>query len=74
MQRVLQEIMKKKIFETWDAWSKSCLSQQPSDPAYHIEDCRILAYTGSAMAKTILEIASKSWDFENFCTTTRDIV
>ena len=26
---------------TSDTWSMSCLSQQPSDPAYYIEDCRI---------------------------------
>ena len=26
---------------TSDAWSMSCLSHQPIDPAYYIEDCRI---------------------------------
>ena len=31
----------KKILETSDAWSMSCLSNRPSDPVYHIEDCRI---------------------------------
>ena len=34
------------ILGTSDAWSISCLSQQPNptqpNPAYHIEDCRIL--------------------------------
>ena len=29
------------ILGTLDAWSISCLSQQPSDPAYYFEDCRI---------------------------------
>ena len=43
MQRILQEIMKKKkILGTSDAWSKSHLSQGPSNPAYYIGDCRIL--------------------------------
>ena len=27
---------------TSEAWSMSRLSRQPSDPAYYIEDCRIL--------------------------------
>ena len=27
---------------TSDAWSMSCLSHQPSEPAYYNEDCRIL--------------------------------
>ena len=32
---------KKMIFATSDAWLMSRFSYQPSDPAYHIEDCRI---------------------------------
>ena len=31
---------KKIILGTSDAWSMSCLSQQPSNPVYYIEDCR----------------------------------
>ena len=30
------------ILGTLDAWSMSHFSQQPSDLAYHIVDCRIL--------------------------------
>ena len=41
LQRILQEIMKKKILGTSDAWLTSCLAHQPSDPAYYIEDCPI---------------------------------
>ena len=32
----------KKILGTSDAWWMSRLSQRPSNPAYYIEDCRIL--------------------------------
>jgi hypothetical protein len=41
LQRILQEIMKKKILGTSDAWSTSHLSQGTSKPAYYILDCRI---------------------------------
>ena len=41
LQRISQEIMKKKIFGTSDTWSTSHLSQQPTKPAYYIEDCWI---------------------------------
>ena len=30
---------------TLDPWLMSRLSQQPTDPAYYIEDCRISYYT-----------------------------
>ena len=33
--------MKKNMLGTSDAWSMSRSSQQPSKPAYYIEDCRI---------------------------------
>ena len=33
--------MKKILLGTSDTWSMSCLSQQPSEPAYYIEDCWI---------------------------------
>ena len=33
LQRILQEIMKKKIIGTSDAWLTICLSNPPSDPA-----------------------------------------
>ena len=32
----------KKILGTTDTWSMSHLFNQPSKPAYYIEDCRIL--------------------------------
>ena len=55
LQRILQEIMKKKIiFGTSDAWWMSRLSQRPSDPAYYIEDCRILALSWSASIQNSL--------------------
>ena len=38
MQRILNEIMKKK--NTWNIMRRS--SKRPSNPAYYIEDCRIL--------------------------------
>ena len=41
LQRILLEIMKKKILGTSEAWSVSHSSQRPSEPAYYIEDCRI---------------------------------
>ena len=41
LQRILQEIMEKKIFGTSNTWSMSHSSQQPSLQAYYIEDCRI---------------------------------
>ena len=37
-----EEIMKKIILGTSDAWSMSRSSLRPSDPAYYIEDCWIL--------------------------------
>ena len=45
LQRILQEIMKKKIIlGTSDTWSTSCLSHQLSNPPYCIEDCWIFGY------------------------------
>ena len=32
----------KKLFGTLDAWSMRQSSQGPSNPAYYIEDCRVL--------------------------------
>ena len=40
LQRILQEIMKKIILGTSDAWSMSHSSQRPSEPVYYIEDCQ----------------------------------
>ena len=45
LQRILQEIMKKIILGTSDAWSTICLSHRPSDPAYYIVNWRI-SYRG----------------------------
>ena len=36
-----KKLWKKIILGTSDAWSMRRSSHQPSDPAYHIEDCRI---------------------------------
>ena len=49
LQRILQEIMKKKILGTSETWSMSHLFQRPSDPAYYIEDCRILTNGGQQL-------------------------
>ena len=38
---------KKKILGTSDSWSTSRLSHRPSEPAYHIVDCRIFRPSGS---------------------------
>ena len=43
LQRILQEIMKK-MLGTSDTWSMSSLSHRTSDPAYYIEDWRILKW------------------------------
>ena len=43
LQRILQEIMKKLILGTSDAWSMRQSSHRPSNPAYYIEDCWILS-------------------------------
>ena len=43
LQKFLKEIMKKIIPGTSDAWSMTQSSHRPSNPAYYIEDCRILA-------------------------------
>ena len=53
LQRILQEIMKKIMFGTSDAWLMSCLSQQPREPAYYIGDCRILFYCGSMQQRPL---------------------
>ena len=43
MKQFLQRNYEKKIIlGTSDAWSTSRWSHRPSDPAYYIEDCRIL--------------------------------
>ena len=36
LKRIWQEIMKKTMLETSDAWSTIHLSHRPSDPAYYI--------------------------------------
>ena len=41
LERILQEIMKKIMLGTSDAWSMRRSFHRPSDPAYYIEDCRI---------------------------------
>ena len=44
LQRILQEIMKKIILGTSDAWLMRRSSHRPTDPAYYIEDCRIFIW------------------------------
>ena len=47
LQRILQEIMKKIILGTSDAWAMRQSFHQPSNPTYYIENCQILAqWTG----------------------------
>ena len=58
LQRILQEIMKKIILGTSDAWSMSRSSHQPSDPAYYIEDCRIYSKEKNLLSKSCL-----SWNW-----------
>ena len=41
LQNILQEITKKIIIGTSDAWSMRWFSNPPSNPAYYIEDCHI---------------------------------
>ena len=41
LQRILQEIMKKKILGTSDPWSMSRLSQRDTEPVYYSVDYRI---------------------------------
>ena len=45
----------KKINGTSDVWSTSCLSHQPSIPAYHIADCRIFSDYPGFQPKTTPE-------------------
>ena len=44
-----------------DAWSMRQSTQRPSDPAYYIEDCRILRPLTAATA------AAKIMSFEKYC-------
>ena len=44
LQIILQEIMKKMILGTSDAWSLRRSSKQTSEPAYHIKDWRTSAW------------------------------
>ena len=41
LKKIFQEIVKKIILGTSDAWSMSPLSRRPSKPAYYIEDWQI---------------------------------
>ena len=40
--KIERNFEKKKILGTSDAWSMSRSSHRPREPAYYIEDCRIL--------------------------------
>ena len=57
MQRILQEIIKKIILGTSDAWTTIHLSQQTSKPAYYILDWRIFDYAdGQSGTKSATEL------------------
>ena len=56
LQKILQEIMKNIILGTSDAWSLRHSSQWLSDPAYYIEDCRILVKTQQVLPHFSLAI------------------
>ena len=48
----------KKMHGTSDAWSMSCLSHGPSNPAYHIEDCRISSIEKAILSLFLMKIMS----------------
>ena len=50
MQRILQEIMKKILLGTSDAWSPIHLSPRPSNPAYYIVNWRIFIQSANIQA------------------------
>ena len=53
---ILQEIMKKKILKTSDAWSTCHLSQQTSKPACYIVDCWIFSAEAGAAAHVCMKL------------------
>ena len=63
MQRILQEIMKNIILGTSDAWLMRRSSHRPSDPAYYLEDCRIL-YDIGTFSQASLKLDLKSSGLE----------
>ena len=54
--------MKKIMLGTSDAWSMNPLSHRPSEPVYHIEDCRISRcgdfgdFTGASFSEYAFEV------------------
>ena len=46
---------------TSDAWSMSRSSQQPSKPAYHIEDCRICGIRANFNISNLIDF-KKHWN------------
>ena len=51
LQRISQEIMKKIILGTSDAWSTIRLSHRPSDPAYYIVNWRIFIKSKTTLCR-----------------------
>ena len=49
----------KRMLGTLETWSMSHLSQQPSKPAYYIEDCQILVHTYGFHVLKTLESSSR---------------
>ena len=55
--------MKKKMLGASEAWSMSRSSQQPRDPAYYIEHCRVLDETHLIATKLTLSFHHLSWKY-----------
>ena len=49
------------ILGTSDAWSTIHFSHRPSDPAYYIEDCRILALLSARIGYLSLIFKQETW-------------
>ena len=72
LQRILQEIINEIIIGTSDTWSmrrssqlpSNPATQQPSDPPYYIEDCRILGFVSFLDAQWNQKISEVVVEFE----------
>ena len=65
-----KKLCKKIILGISDGWFMSHSSHQPSEPAYNIEDCRILDYVPSwlvlAEIKFLLHVSLPEWPINQF--------
>ena len=59
----VQEVMKKKILETSDAWTTSRLSYQPREPGYSIVDCRISNVSLDGMIVVVVSYHQRNFPF-----------